>query len=1030
MTKSPSGLVAFLFTDIEGSTQLAQQNPRAWESMEARHHAILQTAMDVFHGDVFNIVGDAFCVAFADPLSAVQAAMDVQIKLAQEEWGEAKIKVRMGIHVGPAEKRGSDYHGYLTLALIQRVMSAGHGGQVLLTNAAQQLVYDQLPNGVAARSLGEHKLKDLKLPEHLYQLIIPNLPADFPPLKTLNHYRHNLPTQLTSFIGREREISEVIQLIRDSRIVTLTGSGGAGKTRLSLQAGAECIEQFKNGVWFVELAPLTESSRIVGAVMSVLGLHEKDNDIHALARYIESQSMLLIFDNCEHLIEDCARLVEGLIQSCPNLRVISSSREAFGIVGEHPYRVPSLPFPDPKRLPLLDEIERCESVQLFIERVKIFSPSFALTEKNASFVADICFRLDGIPLALELAAARIKVMSVEQMASRLGDIFNLLTNGSRTALPRQQTLRALIEWSYDLLSESEKGLFRKLAAFSGGWSLDAAESICGAERSGASVLDDLARLVDKSLVVKEEHEGESRFHMLETIRQYAEFKMFASEEVEDVKNRHRDWYMKLAETAEPKLRTGEQLRWLNQLEMEHDNLRAAMNWSIAQKHVEQALRIPSALVYFWEIHGHEEEGRSWFKQALGLDVNTKKNRPLLWAKALHGHFQVSWAQADYLQFQPAMEDALNIFKAHGDEFSIAHTLYHLAVFPHSAGNMEDAAAKYRESFDVYNKINDNWGMGSCLHCIAHTAESEGNAAEAQKLFEESLSMLKTAGDRWTLYHPVGDSARIDANQGNLDKAELVFEESLAIFEELGSAGWKSATLRQLARVKYLKGEFAQAIELTERSLSIARLANDHGEQGWAYFRISAIQWAQAKYQDALQSILEALREIEKTGDKINISYVICFADFLKCHNGQISQGREKLEAALETIRVESPEDLPEMLMLFGRALWLEKDLSRAQAIIQESIAGLKRYHFFIKIPECIELLAAIAVAQNNPERGACLFGAAESMRERMHTPMPPVALEECGSYAAAVRVSFEDSWNKGRAMTMEQAIEYALEISA
>ncbi|HLA06673.1 MAG TPA: adenylate/guanylate cyclase domain-containing protein, partial [Anaerolineales bacterium] len=550
----PSGTVTFLFTDIEGSTKLAQQYPDAMPALLARHHEILNQSIQAHNGYVFQVVGDSFSAAFHSASDALNAALEAQKLLYSESWSPARIKVRMGIHTGAAQiNDDKQYSGYATLASTQRIMSAGHGGQILLSGATRELVRDALPTNTELLDLGEKRLKDLLRSEHLYQLNISGVPATFPPLKTLDSFPNNLPTQLTTFIGRENEIAEVKQELESHRLVTLTGSGGAGKTRLSLQVGAGCLERFTNGVWFVELAALTDPLLIISAVMSAIGLHEKDNDIKTLTSYIGNQSLLLILDNCEHLIEDCARLVESLIQLCPRLHVLASSREAFGIAGEQPYRVPSLPFPDPKHMPALDEIAKCESVQLFVERVKAYFPSFTLTEKNAASVAQICYRLDGIPLALELAAARLKVMSVEQLASRLGDVFNLLTSGSRTALPRQQTLRALIEWSYDLLSDSEKALFRGLSAFSGGWSLEAAEAVCSVD-GGASVLDDLARLVDKSLVNKQELDGEARFDMLETIRQYAEFKMFASEEVEEVKNRHCDWFMQLAETAEPKLR--------------------------------------------------------------------------------------------------------------------------------------------------------------------------------------------------------------------------------------------------------------------------------------------------------------------------------------------------------------------------------------------------------------------------------------------------------------------------------------------
>ena len=1031
MNRIPSGTVTFLFTDIEGSTKLAQEHPDETPALLARHNEILKQSIQLHNGYVFQVVGDSFSAAFHSASDALNAALNAQGLLQNESWNPAPIKVRMGIHTGTAQlNEHNQYTGYATLATTQRIMSAGHGGQVLISNATQQLIRDRLSEGLSLRDMGEFRLKDLIRPERLYQLVSPNLPAEFPPLKTLDVYRHNLPTQLTSFIGRAHEIDEITKLITDHRVITLTGSGGAGKTRLSLQVGAECLEQFPNGVWFVELAPLTEPSLIIGAVMSVFGLHEKDDDIHALAKYIESQSMLLILDNCEHLIEDCARLAERLIQSCPKLHVLASSREALGIAGEHPYRVPSLPFPDPKHLSSLEEIEKCESVQLFIERIRTFAPSFALTEKNAPAVAQICSHLDGIPLALELAAARVKVMSVEQMASRLGDIFNLLTSGNRTALPRQQTLRALIEWSYDLLSDSEKNLFRKLAAFSGGWSLEAAESICSVGQDGIlphDVLDDLARLVDKSLVVKDEHDGEARFHMLETIRQYAEFKMFASEEVEEVKNRHRDWFMQLAEEAEPQLRTAEQVTWLNQLELEHDNLRAALNWSIEQKHIEQALRIPSALTYFWEIHGHEAEGRNWLKQALELDDDAKKKYPFAWATAVHGIASLSAHIPQFQSYHSQVKEALNIFREHGDDFRVGHTLYHLAYFPHFAGELETAKARYEESHEVYKKINNHWGMGNCLHCIAHIAEQQGAVDEAQKIFNQSLDFLKPIGDRYSLYHPAGDTALIAIRQGEFNTAREILEESLSAFEELENHYWVAVSLQRLAVIFHKQGDFATALDILKRSNNISTELNSLSSMGWDHYTFGIVYLAMGDIPSARQYFEQAFELFNKTEHKANIGYATIGVGLMDCYQNNAAQGIEKIEKGMDGVRGEYLEDASELVPALGHALWLNKNLPRAHQAYRDAIIEFRNAGNNIHIPECLEGLAKIAVAQNQLERGARLFGAAEAMREKMGTPIPPIQRRDYEAHVQSLGTAIALSWSRGREMTMDEAIALALD---
>jgi predicted ATPase/class 3 adenylate cyclase len=1035
MNHLPSGTVTFLFTDIEGSTKLAQYYPDAMPALLERHHEILNQSIQAHNGYVFQIVGDSFSAAFHSASDALNAAVDAQRTLYNEPWSPALIKVRMGIHTGTAQlqidSNDKAYSGYATLASTQRIMSAGHGGQILLSGATRELVSDALPGDTELLDMGEKRLKDLLRPEHLYQLNVSGLLTTFPPLKTLDAFSNNLPTQLTTFIGRENEIAEVKQELESHRLVTLTGPGGAGKTRLSLQVGAGCLEQFKNGVWLVELASLTDPSLIIGAVMSAFGIHEKDNDISSLTSYIGNQSLLLILDNCEHLIEDCARLAEQLLKASPNLHMLASSREVFGIAGERPYHVPSLPFPDPKHLPSLDEIAKFESVQLFVERVKTYIPSFTLTGKNASSIAQICYRLDGIPLAIELAAARLKVMSVEQLASRLGDVFNLLTSGSRTALPRQQTLRALIEWSYDLLSDSEKALFLKLAVFSGGWSLEAVEAICGVERS-VSVLDDLARLVDKSLVNKEELDGEARFHMLETIRQYAEFKMFASEEVDEVKNRHRDWFMHLAETAEPKLRTGEQLLWLNRLEMEHDNLRAAIKWSIEQKHVEQALRLPSALAYFWEIHGHAEEGRNWFDQALTLEAQSpEREYPHAWATAVDGHFSLSWYLPEVKQYQPRMEEAIDIFRKREDAFRVGRVSYHLAYIPHHTGEPETAKSKYQEGLSVYQTINDQWGVGECIHCIAHVEETQGNIEKAHALYHQSLEKLKPIGDRYSLFHPVGDTARFALHQGELNTARMILEESIQAFEELKNREWSSISVQRLAEVLYEQGEYENARKAFRRNLEVVTEMNNLEQMFWNTYLKGKVDLAEGNLASAHQIFDEAFAIAAKENDQYHMGFVKAALGLIDCYEGNFARGKEAIEIGIEKVQKEYAPDASALQTYEGHALWLEKDLPGAARAYQDTIKELQKNYFFIRIPECLEGLGKIAVAQNQLERAARHFGAAEAMREKMGTPIPPIQRGDYDAHTQSLRkemgTAIERSWNHGGTMTMDEVIAFSLE---
>ncbi|MEZ4823626.1 MAG: adenylate/guanylate cyclase domain-containing protein [Ignavibacteria bacterium] len=499
----PTGAVTFLFTDIEGSTKLAQEFPDTLPSALEKHNSILKNVVEINNGFVFKIVGDAYCCAFQNAADAVKAAVEIQINIENENWDGAVIRIRIGIHSGNAEWNGDDYMGYITLARVARVMSAAYGGQILISNDTYKLfshhkdtnppqaeqrenesdslcLSDLVVKNVCFRDLGERRLKDVIEPIRLYQVESEGLRKEFPPLKTLDARPNNLPIQLTSFIGREKEMKFVKEELKNSRLLTLTGTGGAGKSRLSLQAAADLIDDFANGVWFTELAAVSDPVFLPIAIINALGLKEENSKTPevTLSDYLKDKEILIILDNCEQIIESCAKLTEKLLLRCPDLKIIATSREALNISGEQTYKIPPLSQPDPDCKDTPEQLIQYESVRLFIERALSVNHEFRVNKENAMVLAKVCSRLDGIPLAIELAAARSKVLSVDKINERLDDRFKLLTGGKRTALPRQQTLRALIDWSYDLLSDKEKIYGTDSLYFSGGWTLEAAEEIC------------------------------------------------------------------------------------------------------------------------------------------------------------------------------------------------------------------------------------------------------------------------------------------------------------------------------------------------------------------------------------------------------------------------------------------------------------------------------------------------------------------------------------------------------------------------
>ena len=667
MPERPTGTVTFLFTDIEGSTNLWEQHPEAMKVAVARHDAILRSAVEAHLGYVVKTMGDGLLAAFATGHAALAAAVQAQRSLLAETWGEiGSLRARMALHTGPAEEREGDYFG-LTLSRAARLMAAGHGGQILLTQATYELVRHHVVPEMTLRDLGERRLKDLIRPEHVYQLVAPGLPANFPPLNSLDLRPNNLPVQLTSFIGRETQMAEVKGLLSTAKLLTLTGVGGTGKTRLALQAAADELDTFSDGVWLVELAPLSDPGLVPQSVATALGVSEEVGRprLATLTDALRARHLLLLLDNCEHVIEACARLAEGLLRACPKLKILGTSREALRIAGETTCQVPSLAFPervDDRTTPSPTHdgtrIIQYEAVRLFIDRAVVVAPNFALTDINAPAVAQIRHRLDGIPLAIELAAARVRSISVEQIATRLDNQFHLLTGGSRT-LQRHQTLRALIDWSHDLLSEPEQALLRRLSVFAGGWMLEAAEAVCSDDASQGSipsraVMDLVDGLINKSLVVVTLEQPTMRYHMLETIRQYVRERLAASSEEGQVRARHLKYFLGVAQSGEIDVVGREDPAYFQLLETELDNLRAALDWSVTgHKNPEDALRLAGTLRFLWNI-SHQTEGMKWLTAALEMNEQAAAG---LRAKALNGVALVASYQGNYPQMKTICEES-------------------------------------------------------------------------------------------------------------------------------------------------------------------------------------------------------------------------------------------------------------------------------------------------------------------------------------------------------------------------------------
>jgi predicted ATPase/class 3 adenylate cyclase/DNA-binding CsgD family transcriptional regulator len=824
MPELPTGTVTFLFTDIEGSSAHWEQQAVAMRAALARHDTLLRRAIESHRGVVFKTWGDAFCVAFATAPDALAAALEAQRALHAEAAGggddadspaarsplPAPLRVRMAIHTGTAEERDGDYFGP-SLNRVARLLSTGRGGQILLSDTARGLVRDTLPVGTTLRDLGEHRLKDLMAPEHIFQLVTPGLPADFPPLMSLGRRSHNLPVQRQALIGREREVDTIAALLRrtDVGLLTLTGPGGSGKTRLGLQVAAEVVDDFTAGVFVVTLAAISDPSLVAPTIAQTLGVRESEGQPLAerLKDFLREKDLLLVLDNFEQVMP-AAPLVADLLAACRWLTVLVTSRTALHLRGEQEWPVPPLDLPP--------------AAALFTERAQEARPDFALTDENAPVLAEICRRLDGLPLALELAAARVKVLSLPHMLARLERRLALLTGGARDLPARQQSLRDTIAWSYDLLSVGEQTLFRRLAVFAGGWTLEAAEALCAGDGDGGAVLNGLASLVDANLVLHAaDRTGASRFTMLETIREYAVDRLEASSDASVLREGHARLFLALAEEAAPHYAGRDRRTWLDRLEIEHDNLRAALAWFTEQTEDEAALRLGGALGWFWCQRGDHTEGRHRLKHALARTLST--DRTPVRAQALRWAGQIALLQGDYEAARAQLVESAAIFGEQGDRRGRAFALWYVGSVDYFTGDIVHARAMVEQSLALFRDLGDTWGTASILNLLGLIAAvPQGYTENLRPLFEESLALFRAAGDEDSTAEPLTSLGRVALRSGDLAGARTLLETALALRRERGDPFMIAHSLTVLGDVARREGKLAEANERLIEGLTLFR----------------------------------------------------------------------------------------------------------------------------------------------------------------------------------------------------------------
>jgi predicted ATPase/class 3 adenylate cyclase len=854
--QASSGVTTLLFTDIEGSTRLWEQDAERMSRALAEHDALSRRAVEAHGGSVVKMTGDGMYAAFGDPLDALNAIAELQHQLDERAASsEIALRLRAGLHLGVVERRDDDLFGS-PVNRAARIMKAAHGGQILVSQAVVAGVRDRLSAAISLRDLGAVRLRDLATSEHVYQLVHPQLRQDFPALRSLAETPNNLPQQLTSFIGRERELADAKRLLDGTRMLTLLGMGGLGKTRLALQIAADVLEKFPDGVWFVDLAPIRDPLLIPTAAAQVLGIREEPGQplVQTIGAHLRERQLLIVLDNCEHLVKACAGLADALLRAAANIRILATSREALHIRGEQTCLVLPLGVPDRKAAP--ETLLRSEAVQLFVDRARLQKPDFALTDREAPAVAELCARLDGIPLALELAAARLRSLSVSQINARLHDRFKLLTGGSPVGLERQQTLRALVTWSYDLLQDNEKIVLDRLSVFAGGFDLEAAEAVCGADPiSFEDVLDLVTSLVDKSLVMVEREGEASRYGLLETIREFAHdclasrygllgtMREFASERLEERNDtaatcaRHCDYYFRVArKSGVEKLAGSEQAEWMRRLEVDLDNLRAAIALALAGG-VDPviAVKIEVALMRFRWLRGFSTEGRNNIRAALAL---------------------------------PALQ---------GPTVARAFALYTGGTLATNQGDHGEAAKMLTECLAIRRDLGNRTEVAGVLSTLALLHLQMGEITKAREYQEESLAIFREVGNELGEAIGLQNLGELSIRQGDDDGARTLFEQCLVIVRRIKHQELESECERSLGEVAFRAGNVDGARARFARSLRLCHDAQDKRGEAITLWRLGVTDEARGDLESARNKLGDAMRDLQSF--EMNAELLDCLEDY-------------------------------------------------------------------------------------------------------------------------------------------------------